>query len=407
LPEEEDLMPRRSIEEHNAEQKEVWQRLWAGKPVRVPVTLGINIRYYMDNPEVNPRGYSFEQYIRQPDVMAELQLAAAKWARDNVHWHMDAEVGPPEKEWPIYIDYQNCYEAAWFGCEMYFAQGQPPDTRPMLKDDNKNVLFDRGIPDPLNDNAMGDIRRHYERWKARFSTETFEGKPVRCTGLSGLGTDGPMVVAMNLRGGEFLTDLYLEPEWAQQLLRFIVEATIVRIEAWRKHLGPDMPTDWFTQDPMGIKWGMGDDSVEMLSVEAYRELILPHHRQLYEHFGGGPPKTGGGPNFIHLCGDVQRLLPTIRDELKVRSFDTGFPIRWETLRDELGDDVMVWGGVPIALLKDGSPDAVAAETRRILESGIMRGGRFIMREANNLAPGTPLENLRAMYETTKELGQYS
>ena len=400
-------MAHRSVVEHNAEQREVWTRLWAGDPVRVPVTLGINIRYSMDNPGVNPRGYTFEQYTRRPDVMLELQLAAAKWMRDNVNWYHDAEVGPPENEWAVYIDYQNAYEAAWFGCKMHFAEGQPPDTRPMLADDaKKNLLFDRGIPDPLNDGAMGDIRRHYEQWKARLRTFAFEGKPVRCTGVSGLGTDGPLVVALNLRGAEFVTDLYLDPDWAQRLLAYIVEATIVRIEAWRNYLGPDLPPDWFTKNEMGIKWGFGDDSIELLSVEAYKELILPHHKRLVEHFGGGPPSAGGGPNFIHLCGDVQRLLPTIRDELNVRSIDTGFPIRWETLRDELGDDVMVWGGVPIALLKDGTPDEVAAETRRVLESGIMRGGRFIMREANNLAPGTPLENLRAMYETTKEFGRY-
>ena len=398
----------RSVEQHNAEQREVWDRLWAGNPIRPPVTIGINIRYYLDNPAVNPKAYTFKQYTLEPDVMLELQLAAARWARHNTNWHFDAEVGPPEKQWEVSIDYQNCYEAAWFGCELYFAEGQPPDTRPMLADDDdKNLLFDRGIPDPLNDNAMGQIRRHYEYWKEKLERFTFEGKPVRCTGVSGLGTDGPLVAAINLRGAEFITDLYLDPDWAQQLLSYIVEAAIVRIEAWRKHLGPDMPADWFAQDPMGIKWGLGDDSVELLSLEAYRELILPHHERLYEHFGGGPPKAGGGPNFIHLCGDVQRLLPTIRDELNVKSFDTGFPINWETLRDELGDDVMVWGGVPVSILKDGTPDDVAAETKRILRTNIMRGGKFIMREANNLAPGTPFENLESMYQTTKEVGRYA
>ncbi len=400
------MQQKRSIEEHNAEQKEVWRRLWAGDPVRVPVTLGINIRYTMDNPDVNPKGYTFEQYIREPDVMAELQLAAAWWARSTINWYHDAEVGPPEKEWTLYIDYQNAYEAAWYGCELYFAEGQPPDTRPMLTDENKNVLFDRGIPDPLDDNVMGAIRRHYEYWKEKFEHFTFEGRPVRCTGVSGLGTDGPLTVAIGLRGADFLSDLYLEPEWAQKFLGYIVEATITRIEAWRDYLGPDFPPDWFAQSETGIKWGFGDDSVELLSLDAYRDLILPHHKRLVEHFGGGPPDSGGGPNFIHLCGDVQRLLPTIRDELNVRSFDTGFPINWDTLRDELGEDVMVWGGVPVAILQKNMPEAIAAETRRILESGIMRGGKFIMREANNLAPGTPLKNIRAMYETTREFGRY-
>jgi uroporphyrinogen-III decarboxylase len=36
----------------------------------------------------------------------------------------------------------------------------------------------------------------------------------------------------------------------------------------------------------------------------------------------------------------------------------------------------------------------------------MEGGKFILREGNNLAPFTPLENLWAMYETAKEYGRY-
>jgi len=36
----------------------------------------------------------------------------------------------------------------------------------------------------------------------------------------------------------------------------------------------------------------------------------------------------------------------------------------------------------------------------------MKGKRFIMREGNNLASLTPVENIVAMYESTKEYGRY-
>jgi len=391
---------RQSIQEHNAEQKQVWDRLWAGNPVRVPVVVGMGASFYLDHSEMNPNGYSFEQYTRDPDVMIEVQLAAAKWMRNNLNWYQDAEVGPPETEWEVCVDFQNCYEAAWFGCKVVFAEGQPPDTRPILTDDNKNMLFDRGIPDPLNDNIMGDVRRTYERWKEKLEHFTFEGKPARCTWVSGLSTDGPLTVAMNLRGSDFLSDLYLDTEWAHKLLDFIVEATITRIEALRTYLDPDMPPGWATDREMDSRWGFADDAVQMLGLEAYREHILPHHKRLAGHF------ATDGYNYIHLCGNVQRLLPTIRDELNVRAFDTGFPINWETLRDELGDECIVKGGVPIAILKYGTPAEVAAEAKRILQSGIMHGGKFIMREASGLPPGTSLENVAAMYETTKKFGRY-
>jgi len=36
----------------------------------------------------------------------------------------------------------------------------------------------------------------------------------------------------------------------------------------------------------------------------------------------------------------------------------------------------------------------------------MEGGRFILREANNLAPCTPVENVVAFYQAGKEFGRY-
>jgi uroporphyrinogen-III decarboxylase len=57
-------------------------------------------------------------------------------------------------------------------------------------------------------------------------------------------------------------------------------------------------------------------------------------------------------------------------------------------------------------LRDGSPETVGRETRRILDSGVCEGGRFVLREANNLAPGTPRANLAAMYEAARGWGGY-
>ena len=57
-------------------------------------------------------------------------------------------------------------------------------------------------------------------------------------------------------------------------------------------------------------------------------------------------------------------------------------------------------------LKDGSPASIRQEVARICQSGVMRGGRFVLIAANNLAPRTPVENIQAMYEAAKEFGSY-
>jgi uroporphyrinogen-III decarboxylase len=91
----------------------------------------------------------------------------------------------------------------------------------------------------------------------------------------------------------------------------------------------------------------------------------------------------------------------LRDELGVYEFDTGFPVDFGRLRRELGPEVTIWGGPDVMILKDGTPAQVAEETMRILESGICAGGRFVLREGNNLAPHTPRANLLAMYEAVR------
>jgi hypothetical protein len=84
-----------------------------------------------------------------------------------------------------------------------------------------------------------------------------------------------------------------------------------------------------------------------------------------------------------------------------QSFDTGYPVDFAWLRQTLGPEVEVLGGPTVMLLRHGTPEQVAAEVRRILDSGIREGGRFVLREANNLPPGVPTENLWAMYEACR------
>ena len=390
----------RDIDKHNEEVKLVWDSFKNNKPVRVPVTLGISVRYYMPIPEANPKNIWYEEYINNPDKMLDLQLTSQKWARENINYCCDNEVGIPEKFWSVWIDFQNFYEAAWFGAPIHFIEGQVPDVRPIITDDNKNILFDRGMPDPFNGPCMSQVKNYYEYWTEKLRNFEYLGRPVKITGLSGLCTDGVLTTATQLRGGDLFADIYIDPQFVKKLLNFITDCTIKRINAWKKYLGADFPGNWWDgANPEGT-WGFGDDSVELVSEEIYEEFVLPCHKRLFDEYGWK------GPNFMHCCGDAQRHFKKMRDELRVKNFDTGFPIDFKKLREDLGEDVTIWGGIHIEKLKNDTPEEIEAETKRILQSGIMKGGKFIFREANNLAPGTPLENIMAMYNACKKYGKY-
>ena len=132
----------------------------------------------------------------------------------------------------------------------------------------------------------------------------------------------------------------------------------------------------------------------------YQDFILPYHRRLAQEF------SDGGKISIHLCGDATHLFKFLKENLNVYSFDTGFPVNFAQLREELGPEVTVYGGPNIMLLKNESAENIKQEVERICTSGIMKGGKFILREGNNLAPCTPIENIKAMYEAGKVFGRY-
>ena len=80
----------------------------------------------------------------------------------------------------------------------------------------------------------------------------------------------------------------------------------------------------------------------------------------------------------------------------------------EILEEKLHTELAV---VPVGVtlpdrLGDKGPDQIRKEVKRICESGVMDGGRFVLREANNMAPCTPIENIEAMYAAGKEYGRY-
>jgi uroporphyrinogen-III decarboxylase len=369
---------------HNAEVKEVWDAFNAGRPIRTPIIFGINARYYMPIPDANPDRIGFREYTENPDVMCDLQLRFARWSRFNLL--QDVELGPPE-HWQIGVDCQNYYEAAWFGCPIEYFADQVPDTRPIFADAPERVM-DNGIPDPFG-GFMGRAREYVEHFRDRAERETYLDRPIS-VGVPCTGTDGPMTVACNLFGAAFVcAAMASEPERLHTLLDFITEATIRRLRAWREYAGIPVPQEGF---------GMADDSIALISTPMYREHILPYHRRIVDAF------ATPGPRSMHLCGDATRHFATIRDELNVQSFDTGFPVDFAWLRRELGPEVRVWGGPHADRLRSQTPEWVREDVRRIMESGILEGGLFVLREGNNLAPHTPLENTEALYHAGREFG---
>ncbi len=372
------------------EKREVWEAYRAGKPTRTPVQLATNPRVFLLDPQWNTEGWTFEQAAHDPETMVRAHLRYQLQRRTFFNHYTDDPTSLPDV-WPVALSAYNVYEAAIFGAEIDYSPDQVPDTIPPFADeDRKEEIFELDIEHPLE---RGFCKRYLDFWdemeKVCEGLE-FEGRPVELQPWALTGTDGPVTVGCNLRGADFLMDLAGDPDYADRLMAFVVRAANIRRRAFEEYWG----------DKIGRGNGLADDSIAMLSVEMYREQVMAHHRAFYEDVERDRTRA------IHLCGDAQRFFPIFRHEFGAKTFDTGFPVDHGKLREQLGPEAEIGGGPEVALLLNGTSNDVHERTGDILESGIRAGGRFILKEANNLPPRCPAENLQAMYEACLDHGRF-
>ena len=380
------MLTLQQIKDHNEEAQQVWQAFNAGSPVRPPVHLGTSMQYFIFNDALNPgEQVTFEAYTTDAKTMLDFQLRSQVWRGEHIAPFCDDPVGMPEA-FHIKVDLQNFDEAAYFGAPVAFIPHQVPDTRPIFVGDQKNAFLDQGLPDPLVGGWYENAHRLFDELTCLIDqTPTYLARPVQMDPF-GIWTGGILTLAVALRGSALLEDLYEDPDYVHTFFDYLVEGTIQRIQAHLAFFDIPVPApDMF----------FADDAIQMVSVAMLKEFLIPAYRKLK------PALTTADQVKIHLCGDATRHFKVLQDSLGANEFETGFPVDFGWLRKELGPDVLIHGGPSVILLRDGTSDQVKSETKRILHSGICEGGRFVLREGNNLAPGTPFENLAAMYEAAR------
>ncbi len=315
---------------HNLEVQQVWETYRAGKPVRTPMLLSANSRIWVLDPTLNRAQVTWKQFVSDPQIQLETQLQFRHYLAHHIP--QDSEMGIPSSSWKVFVEFHNVVEESWFGCQVIYPEGQVSASLPAYAGNLKQNVFDRDPPDAFG-GIYAKMREFYEFFRDSTKTRTWYDRPIEVLPPGALGTDGPLTIAVGVRGPEILEDMLIDEDYYHRLMDRITTAIIHRIRAWREYLG---------SDPLPQSGYLADDAIQFLSGKVYQEKVLPYHRRLLSEL------FGPGPHSMHLCGNVQRHFPTIVRELNVKSFDTGYPICWETLRDEVGDDVEIYGGVPVA-----------------------------------------------------------
>ena len=172
-----------------------------------------------------------------------------------------------------------------------------------------------------------------------------------------------------------------EPEEASKALRFIADQEIMCAKA-QIAAGADII-------------GIGDAVASLISVDMYRELIMPTEKHIIDavHQAGAKVK-------LHICGDITRLLPDMLS-LGADIVDIDYMVDYAKTVALSGERSAVCGNLnPAGTLLQGSPDLVREQTMACVAQG---DSRSIISSGCEVPRFTPPENVMAVHNTLKEV----
>jgi uroporphyrinogen-III decarboxylase len=108
-----------------------------------------------------------------------------------------------------------------------------------------------------------------------------------------------------------------------------------------------------------------------------------------------------------MCGQTNHLLEVFTEELKIDEFQGfSYMLDLDKVKGVMGGRVVLLGNVNPLTIARGTPEQVKTEARRVIEKLAPSHG-LILQDGNNIAPGSPLENINAMMAAAEEFGRYA
>ena len=348
---------------------------------RVAVWPAINYRFLLPL-----TGIRFKDYYADPETMLRGQILGQKWLMEHIATDQYTTTGAWTGGW---TDFQNITEACTLGCEAVFVDDDIPWVKPVgwVKDD-----ADLRRLEQIDSTSSGLNGRQVQFRKGMMAVAEkypvrFQGGPVFYPGANPALThtsNGPFSIAADLVGQTTMFSAILErPDFVRELLSIIVDKTI----AW-------LDFCWQKEGLAARDFAWTDDLAAYLSARTYREVVLPYEKKLRFHFDGWAS--------MHMCGHTNHLLEIFADDLKINEYQGfGWEVDLERIGKTMGRRVVLLGNVSPVLIAAGTPDQVKAATRRVIEKLAPYGG-LIVQDGNNIAPGSPVENINAMMLAAKE-----
>ena len=238
-------------------------------------------------------------------------------------------------------------------------------------------------PDPDNPGLVKGIKERVAEIKAL-------GDYAVCLYLPG----GVIHRGYAMRGFEtYLKDLYRNREALCHLMDKLADFWVGVAENAIDAAGPEAVDIVYFGEDLGTQEGCMFDPDGI-----YPQILKPRHRRMVETVKS---RTNAKVCF-HCCGSAYHFIDHLID-IGVDALDpvqvTAKNMEPERLKEEFGERISFWGGINTQrVLPFGTPEEVAAETRRII--GILgKGGGYVLNSVHNIQSEVPPENIVAMFDT--------
>lgn len=324
------------------------------KPDRVPMML----HNFMA--AAREAGISMEEYRSSPENIARVHLAMArKYGLDGV-----------------LMDIDTCMEASAIGVPVDYPREEPARVTGPLSDDIKRLMEAMEPEKLLKSERIKISTEAVHLLKRKAEGELFVR--ANCDQMA-------FSLAMLAYGMEdFMADL-MDEDCEEQILALIDRACEVHLAYHRLMIeaGADMTS-------------FGDSSCgpDLISRSMYEKFALPFHRKLQKALS-----PMGVPNLCHICGRLDLILEDVAD-VGFSAVEIDYKTDLALAVEKLKGRSVVFGPIdPSGVFCLGTPEQVAAETRRVLE---LFAGRGIVIGAGCALPSTtPEANIRAFADTVR------
>ena len=335
---------------------------------RVPVTP------YMGNYGASLAGVPVDEYCMDASRMAGAQIAAQRLVGHDI----------------LVAQSDGYYMAEALGMRTVRRHGTTPAaaSRPLADLAGVDALR---LPDPRRDGRMPV----YLEAISILRSEVGERLAVRACGT------GPFSLAGHLMGPDVLvTTIALQsvepdPPAAQRVRRLmdICTETAIAFAIAALECGADV-----------VMNGDSLASPDMISPAMYEQWVWPYERHFFDAVRPHADARGA-LTLVHICGNTVPILPLMaRTGAHILEIDSKVPVT--TARNETCCRPLMGNLDPTSVLLQGTPADVLTASRRAITEGLVpaatgeRGG-FLLGSGCEVAPATPLENVRAMVAASR------